>query len=173
MHIIINQLIIQWTLNKHFTWHLLILCSCMSFCCLTRMHEVFFLQGSSLPLSKSTSGHKQFINSGFPELSCNLVPGKILSCYHANNLKWNCNYNTSETSILLRSSLIVVKFHTIKKVYLCSWNCNFYTLYKVFNIFLLKLITYNYIGVKIILSITKVFSASVLGKYIYRYSNGK
>lgn len=81
------QLIIQWTLNKHFTWHLLILCSCMSFCCLTRMHEVFFLQGSSLPLSKSTSGHKQFINSGFPELSCNLVPGKILSCYHANNLK--------------------------------------------------------------------------------------
>lgn len=133
---------------------------------------IFFLQGSSLPLSKSTSGHKQFINSGFPELSCNLVPGKILSCYHANNLKWNCNYNTSETSILLRSSLIVVKFHTIKKVYLCSWNCNFYTLYKVFNIFLLKLITYNYIGVKIILSITKVFSASVLGKYIYRYSNG-
>lgn len=119
------QLIIQWTLNKHFTWHLLILCSCMSFCCLT-----FFLQGSSLPLSKSTSGHKQFLNSGFPELSCNLVPGKILSCYHANNLKWNCNYNTSETSILLRSSLIVVKFHTIKKFYLCSWNCNFYTLYK-------------------------------------------
>lgn len=89
MRTIINhlQLIIQWTLNKHFTWHLLILCSCMSFCCLTRMHEVFFLQGSSLPLSKSTSGHKQFINSGFPELSCNLVPGKILSCYHANNLK--------------------------------------------------------------------------------------
>lgn len=45
MHIIINQLIIQWTLNKHFTWHLLILCSCMSFCCLTRMHEFFFYKG--------------------------------------------------------------------------------------------------------------------------------
>lgn len=39
------QLIIQWTLNKHFTWHLLILCSCMSFCCLTRMHEFFFYKG--------------------------------------------------------------------------------------------------------------------------------
>lgn len=45
MHIIINQLIIQRTLNKHFTWHLLILCSCMSFCCLTRMHEFFFYKG--------------------------------------------------------------------------------------------------------------------------------
>lgn len=35
-------LIIHWTLNKHFTWHFFILCSCMSFCYLKRMHLKFF-----------------------------------------------------------------------------------------------------------------------------------
>lgn len=148
MHMIINQLIIQWTLNKHFTWHLLILCSCMSFCCLTRMHEFFFYKG--LPFL--------WVNQRVDISSSSILAFQ----------------NFLVTLYLARSFLVtmpttwnkIVKFHTIKKVYLCSWNCNFNTLYKVFNIFLLKLITYNYIGVKIILSITKVFSASVLGEYL-------